>query len=59
MKNLVISTLIGSALCGPPEELVKNMPRMNGGNDFDFNMWSGYINIPGTTKELHYLLTES
>jgi carboxypeptidase C (cathepsin A) len=32
---------------------------MNGGMDFDFNMWSGYINIPGTTKELHYLMTES
>tara|TARA_B110000285_G_scaffold226320_1_gene285901 strand:+ start:115 stop:489 length:375 start_codon:yes stop_codon:yes gene_type:complete len=46
-------------MAGPPEELVKNLPRMNGGEDFDYNMWSGYVGIPDTTKQIHYLLAES
>ncbi len=51
ISNLIfISTLIGLVFSGPSADLVKNLWRMNGGNDFDYNMWSGYINIPDTTK---------
>lgn len=49
-KSLAVNALLGIASAGPPEELVKNLWRMNDGNDFDFNMWSGYVNIPETTK---------
>jgi len=50
VSKAVINALIGVAVAGPAAELVKNMPRMNGGQDFDYNMWSGYVNIPDTTK---------
>jgi len=48
--SLAINALLGYASAGPPEELVKSMPRMNNEEDFDYNMWSGYIPIPETTK---------
>jgi len=49
-STLLINALIGVVLAGPKTELVKNLPRMNGGKDFDYNMWSGYVGIPETTK---------
>ena len=58
-SKLVINALIGLAVAGPQEDLVKNLWRMNDGMDFDFNMWSGYIPIKDTTKQIHYLLAES
>jgi len=50
LSTVLINALIGVVLAGPSGDLVKNMPRMNGGADFDYNMWSGYIDIPDTTK---------
>ena len=50
VSKLVINALIGGALAGPAADLVKNLPRMNNGQDFDYNMWSGYVGIPNTTK---------
>ena len=59
VSKLVINALIGATLAGPAAELVKNLPRMNNGQDFDYNMWSGYVDIPQTTKQIHYLMAES
>ena len=61
LKSLFILLVssYNTVAAGPADELVKNLWRMNDGMDFDYNMWSGYINIPDTTKEIHYLMVES
>lgn len=39
------------------DELVTSLPDLN--ETIDFNMYSGYINITGTSKRIHYLFAES
>lgn len=41
---------LGSSIGAPVNELVTNMPLMNNGNDFDFKMFSGYINYQNSSK---------
>jgi hypothetical protein len=59
LKSLYLLVSSYTVAAGPADELVKNLWRMNDDRDFDYNMWSGYINIPKTTKEIHYLMVES
>ena len=58
MKSVSIATLflLGLIAAKPADELVKELP---GQATFDFGVFSGYVPIPGTTKNIHYLLDES
>lgn len=51
--------ILKSSNCQPADEFVASLPDMNGGNNFTFGMYSGYISIPNTSKQIHYLLAES
>ena len=53
---LAIIALINIVQCQPPKEKVTSLPEM----DFSgYDVYSGYIPVPKTTKQLHYLLVES
>jgi carboxypeptidase C (cathepsin A) len=54
-----VSGILESYHCQPQSEFVASLPDMNGGNNFTFGMYSGYISLPGTSKQIHYLLAES
>lgn len=43
----------------PYEDKVESLPDMNGGANFPFAMFSGYLQIPGSTRNLHYVYLES
>jgi len=62
MKNIVsfaVMALLGMTNAAPEEDRVRSLPDMNGGAEFDFKMYSGYVPIPETTKEIHYLFLEA
>jgi hypothetical protein len=52
----IIATFIVSSLAAPIDELVTILP---GVSQLTFGMYSGYIDIEGTTKKIHYILAES
>jgi carboxypeptidase C (cathepsin A) len=54
--SIVILALLGLIKAKPADEFVKSLPGMA---DFDFGVYSGYVPIKGTTKNIHYLLDES
>ena len=49
-------TLFNKALAKPVTELVPSLPEME---TFPYAVYSGFVALPGTTKENHYLLVES
>ena len=60
--SLAVAFLFGyTQVCkaAPLNEIVKTMPLMNDGNNFDFKMFSGFIQFPSSSKQIHYLLAES
>lgn len=61
MKNIAIATiaLLGMTSAYPVEDFVPFLPEMNDNKPFDFKMYSGYLPIPETTKEIHYLFLEA
>lgn len=59
---LKILTLLGVAafsLAEPVEDRVRVLPMMNANEEFPFKMFSGYLPVLGTTKNLHYMYVES
>ena len=54
----VTAALLGLAFAGPEADIVYNLPGLDlaGSNT---TMWSGYINIPDSSKRIHYLFVES
>jgi hypothetical protein len=56
-KSLVVCALVAVAAAAPEEDRVASLPDMA---VFDtFPVYSGYLNIPDTTKMLHYMFVES
>ena len=59
MKFAAIALLSSSVIAKPLEDWVESLPYMNDGKPFPYNVWSGYVDIDGTTKRNHYLFLES
>ena len=53
MSLLGLTTLSNTK---PTEDLVESLPGME---TFDFGLYSGYVDITGTSKKIHYVLAES
>jgi cathepsin A (carboxypeptidase C) len=58
-KTLALLSLVAAAYAAPVEDLVDSLPDMNGGLPFPFKTYSGYLNVAGTTRNLHYFYVES
>ena len=54
--QIALASLFGVAIAKPREELVTQLPDMD---PFEFDVYSGYVDIPNTKKQYHYLLVES
>jgi len=54
--NAVLGFLASSVMAAPAEELVPSLPEME---TFPYNVYSGYVELPSSTKNIHYILTES
>jgi hypothetical protein len=57
-------TIFAAACCmavfvaaAPAAEKVTSLPGM--GNFDKFGLYSGYINLPGTSKNIHYMFAEA
>jgi hypothetical protein len=48
--------LAAVAKAAPAEDKVDSLPQMG---TFDFGVYSGYLAIDGTPKQLHYIFAES
>ena len=59
IKTLAVLSLLSLAYAAPIEDLVDSLPDINGGKPFPFKMYSGYLTVAGTTRNLHYLFAES
>ena len=59
MKFAALALLSSSAMAKPMEDWVPSLPQMNGDQPFDFNVFSGYVDITDTTKKIHYMFLES
>jgi carboxypeptidase C (cathepsin A) len=56
-KSLITAALTAVAIAAPEEDRVLSLPDMA---VFDtFPVYSGYLDITGTTKRLHYMFVES
>ena len=49
--------LLGLASAGPAEDIVYELKGVNLAQSA--NLWSGYVNLTGSSKRIHYLLAES
>ena len=47
---------LGLALAAEESDRVTSLPMMG---DFDFNLYSGYLKIPDSSKSLHYMFAQS
>ena len=57
MTKLTLMALLGAVTYAAPEaERVDSLPDIG---DFKSGLYSGYVTIPGTQKEIHYLLAQS
>jgi len=54
--NAVLGYLASTVMGKPTADLVTSLPEME---TFPYGVYSGYIELPGSTKNLHYILTES
>jgi len=52
----IASVMMAAVSAKPAEEIVTELPLMT---NFTYGVYSGFVPINGTTKEMHYLLTES
>lgn len=59
LKALALIVLLAVSYSAPVEDLVESLPEINDGKPFPFKMYSGYLDIPGTEKHLHYMYVES
>ena len=59
LKATVLLALVSSSLGAPVKEKVDSLPGMNNDQPFPFGTYSGYLNVPGTTRNLHYFYVES
>jgi hypothetical protein len=59
MKFAALALLSSSVIAKPMEDWVPMMPYMNNNQPFPFNVFSGYVDIDGTTKKNHYMFLES
>jgi len=55
--TLAFALVAGVAFAAPEEERVTSLPEMGTFDQFGF--FSGYVDIPDTTKQIHYLFVES
>lgn len=56
-KSLIVSAIVAVAASAPLEDLVPSLPDI--GTFTTFEMYSGYLVIPNTSKKLHYLFNTS
>ena len=56
-KSLLLSALAAVTAAAPLEDLVPSLPDI--GTFTTFEMYSGYLAIPNTSKKLHYLFNSS
>lgn len=54
---VALALILAAALAKPQADRVTEVPHM--GNFTDFEMYSGYLNIPGKQRKLHYVFVES
>ena len=61
MKKATLGLLLlaSSALAAPLEDRVYSLTGWNGGSPFPFQMYSGFIPVLGSTKNLHYMYIDS
>jgi hypothetical protein len=60
IKTLALLSLTAAvAFASPEEDRVLTMPGWNDDKEFPFRMYSGYLNVPGTTRNLHYMFVEA
>jgi cathepsin A (carboxypeptidase C) len=59
IQLLPILLLLGVIKAAPAAEKVDFLPYYKGIGNLTFNMWSGYLPVNGTTKQLHYIFSES
>jgi len=57
IRSLLISAIAGYSAAAPLEDLVTSLPDI--GTFTTFEMYSGYLSIPNTSKKLHYLFNSS
>lgn len=58
-KTIALLSLAAFAYAAPVEDLVESLPGMNDDKPFPFKMYSGYLAVAGTTRNLHYMYVES
>ena len=56
---LSIFIIVAAVTAKDPSLLVGNIPGLANFTETPYDVYSGYITLPGTKKELHYLLVES
>jgi hypothetical protein len=54
--TLFLIALIFGANCAPAADKVTSLPDLA---PFPYNFYSGYLDLPGTTKSVHYIFEES
>ena len=59
LKSIVLLSLVAICYSIPHEDQVDYLPMMNEEQNFPFRMYSGYLKVLGTTKNLHYMYIES
>jgi len=57
VRSLLVSAIAGIAASAPLEDLVPSLPDI--ATFTTFEMYSGYLSIPNTSKKLHYLFNSS
>ena len=48
LKYFALSIALGLTKAKPSAERVNSLPSINGGNPFNYEMYSGYLKIPDT-----------
>ena len=59
MKALSLVLSLSLVFAAPIADLVPSLKGWNNDKPFPFKMYSGYLPILGSTKNLHYLYVES
>lgn len=59
LKSLALLALATASYAAPMEDFVESLPDMNDGKPFPFRTFSGYLNVVGTSRNLHYMFIES
>ena len=59
IKGIILLALVSCSLAAPVEDLVTTLPGMNDNKPFPFKMYSGYLQVASSTRNLHYIYVES